>query len=135
MPRANLDVLRFKAFGVERVFTFNEVYGQEPSGMSNAAWDSMIPSMPLLQRPCSGANGVKEGRGFVKLPPDVDPGPNKSENGTYCVSVYHQLHCLVRLFPSIGHDLDRPSSLVHVLLLRDDHSIFLSSVSDLSLPV
>ncbi|KAI1258773.1 hypothetical protein F5Y18DRAFT_327458 [Xylariaceae sp. FL1019] len=55
------------------VFLEEATYSAPPSNVSNAAWESLIPV----------------GRGFVELE-DGDPGRKKR----YCVSAFHQLHCL-----------------------------------------
>jgi len=57
---------------VDQEFEFRPIYGDPPSHESDAAWAAMIP----------------KGRGFVKV---EDSGDN---DGLYCVSVFHQLHCL-----------------------------------------
>ncbi|KAI0016086.1 hypothetical protein F4780DRAFT_713451 [Xylariomycetidae sp. FL0641] len=61
------------AVPVPVMFLEDHAYGGSPSPSSNAAWESLIP----------------EGRGFVQLHGDAS-----GSEGRYCVSVFHQLHCL-----------------------------------------
>ncbi|PVH96853.1 hypothetical protein DM02DRAFT_658853 [Periconia macrospinosa] len=54
-------------------FVANETFTGPPSQDSNAAWENLIPP----------------GRGFVRI-----VNEDSGEEGQYCVSVFHQLHCL-----------------------------------------
>ncbi|KAF2186413.1 hypothetical protein K469DRAFT_151373 [Zopfia rhizophila CBS 207.26] len=60
---------------VPQIFEERPIFSQPPSDESNAAWAAMIP----------------KGRGFVKV---KDENPDGDTDGLYCVSVFHQLHCL-----------------------------------------
>lgn len=75
-----------------------------PSAESDAAWDSLMPSKYCPIAPADPDDSIfsKGGRGYVlvehpedyNLKPGIptDVGPDR-----YSVTMFHQLHCLVRL--------------------------------------